>query len=62
MTLKESIGQTKEMYRITMEKNYNFPIPNLDFDFLPVGIDIRKVLKEGVCRQFTAVCSTVSAA
>lgn len=24
-------------------------IPNLDFDFLPVGIDIRKVLKEGVC-------------
>lgn len=22
---------------------------NLDFDFLPVGIDIRKVLKEGVC-------------
>lgn len=32
-----------------MEKNYNFPIPNLDFDFLPVGIDIRKVLKEGVC-------------
>ena len=49
MTLKESIGQTKEMYRITMEKNYNFPIPNLDFDFLPVGIDIRKVLKEGVC-------------
>lgn len=49
MTLKESIGQTKEMYRITMEKNCNFPIPNLDFDFLPVGIDIRKVLKEGVC-------------
>ena len=49
MTLQESFGQTKEIYRITMEKNYNFPIPNLDFDFLPVGIDIRKVLKEGIC-------------
>ncbi len=60
MTLKESIGQTKEMYRITMEKNYNFPIPNLDFDFLPVGFDIRKVLKEGVCpgnsRRYVQPC------
>ncbi len=49
MTLLESIRQTKEMHDISIEKNYNFPIPNLDFDFLPVGIDIRRVLKTGIC-------------
>ena len=49
MSLKESIRQTREMYQVSIEKNYNFPIPNLDFDFLPVGIDTRKVLKTGCC-------------
>lgn len=49
MTLGESIAQTREMERISIAKNPNFPIPNLDFDFLPVGIDIRLVLKTGVC-------------
>ena len=48
MTLKESIAQTREMEEISIGKNPNFPIPNLDFSFLPVGIDIRLVLKTGI--------------
>ena len=39
---------TKEMGKICIAKNPNFPIPNLDFDFLPVGIDIRKVVETGI--------------
>ena len=48
MSLKDAIAQTREMEKICIKKNYNYPIPNLDFDFLPVGIDIRKVLKTGI--------------
>ncbi|HML48252.1 MAG TPA: DUF1116 domain-containing protein, partial [Clostridia bacterium] len=40
--------QTREMERICIAKNRSFPIPALDFDFLPVGMDIRLVLKTGV--------------
>ena len=39
------------MGEICITKNRNFPIPNLDFDFLPVGIDIRKVLKTGIAPE-----------
>lgn len=46
--LKDSIAQTREMEKICVTKNHNFPIPNLDFDFLPLGIDIRLVLKTGI--------------
>ena len=48
MKLKDAIAQTRQMEKICIKKNYNYPIPNLDFDFLPVGIDIRKVLKTGI--------------
>ena len=48
MTLADAIAQTREMERISISRNPNFPIPNLDFDFLPVGIDIRLVLKTGI--------------
>ncbi len=47
--LRDSIAQTREMEKICIGKNHNFSIPNLDFDFLPVGIDIRLVLKTGIC-------------
>jgi len=47
-TNREAIAQTREMERICITKNHNFPIPALDFDFLPCGIDIRLVLKTGV--------------
>ncbi len=49
MTLEDSIAQTREMEKISITKNPNFSIPNLDFDPLPAGIDIRLVLKTGVC-------------
>ena len=49
MTLRECVAQTREMEEISISQNPNFPIPNLDFDFLPVGIDIRLVLKTGIC-------------
>ncbi len=48
MTSQQAIAQTKEMERICITHNHNFPIPSLDFDFLPVGIDIRLVLKTGI--------------
>lgn len=47
-TNREAIAQTREMERICITKNHNFPIPALDFDFLPCGIDMRLVLKTGV--------------
>lgn len=49
MGLQEAIQQTREMERISIAKNPNYPIPNLDFDPLPVGVDLRLVLKTGVC-------------
>ena len=48
MTNQEAIAQTREMERICIARNHHFPIPALDFDFLPVGIDMRLVLKTGV--------------
>ncbi|MDD5602751.1 MAG: DUF1116 domain-containing protein [Eubacteriales bacterium] len=51
MKLEESIALTREMEQICIKKNHNFSIPNLDFDFLPVGIDIRKVLKTGIAPE-----------
>lgn len=49
MSLQDAIAQTREMERISIARNPNYTIPNLDFDPLPVGIDIRLVLKTGVC-------------
>ena len=51
MSAKEAVGLTREMQQICIAKNHNYPIPNLDFDFLPVGIDIRKVLKLGIAPE-----------
>ena len=48
MKLRDAISLTREMYGICISKNRNYPIPNLDFDFLPCGIDIRKVVKTGI--------------
>ena len=49
MTLEEAIAQSREMERICITTNPNYVIPNLDFDCLPVGIDMRLVLKTGIC-------------
>lgn len=51
MKLRDAIALTREMEQICIAKNPNYPIPNLDFDFLPVGIDIRKVLKTGIAPE-----------
>lgn len=48
MTLKESIAQTREAEKICIAHNCNFIIPNLDFDPLPCGIDICRVLETGI--------------
>lgn len=48
---REAVNLTREMSRICITKNPNFPIPNMDFDFLPVGIDIRKVLASGIAPE-----------
>ena len=48
---KDAISLTKEMQEICISSNPNYPIPNMDFAFLPVGIDIRKVLKSGIAPE-----------
>lgn len=48
MSLQDSIKQTREMEQICITRNPNYVIPNLDFDCLPAGIDIRQVLKTGI--------------
>lgn len=48
LKLNDAIAITREMENICISKNYNFPIPNLDFDFLPSGIDILRVIKTGI--------------
>ena len=49
MSLQDSIAQTREMETICITHNPNYIIPTLDFGSLPVGIDIRLVLKTGIC-------------
>ncbi len=51
MKLKDAIALTREMQEICISSNPNYPIPNLDFDFLPSGVDIRKVLKTGIAPE-----------
>ena len=48
MSMEDAIAQTREMERITITHNPNFIVPNLDFDPLPAGIDVRLVLKTGI--------------
>ena len=48
LKVKDTVAQTKEMQEICISSNHNYPIPNLDFGFLPAGIDIRLVLKHGI--------------
>lgn len=46
--LKDGIAQTKEISKVCITKNKHFPIPNMDFEFLPLGLDIRLILKTGI--------------
>jgi hypothetical protein len=49
MSMQQAIAQTREMEKICITHNPNYIIPNMDFDCLPSGIDIRLVLKTGIC-------------
>lgn len=44
-TLSESIKNTKRMKKITTTESADFCIPNMDFECISVGIDIRKVIQ-----------------
>ena len=48
---RDAVKLTREMENICISHNPNFPIPNMDFDFLPVGIDIRKVIATGTAPE-----------
>ncbi len=43
----DAAGYTHAMYEITVSRNTEWTIPNLDFAGVPTGIDIRKVLSTG---------------
>ncbi|MGW1405562.1 oxamate carbamoyltransferase subunit AllG family protein [Streptomyces sp. NPDC002403] len=47
-TVQEAIGFTRDMGEITTARNPNVTIPMLDFQGIPTGIDIRKVLSTGI--------------
>lgn len=47
-TLQDGIRITREMQKICIAENPGYCIPNLGFDHPPVGIDILKVVQEGM--------------
>ncbi len=48
LALADCIALSREMRKICIASNPNFPEPNLDFEFLPCGIDAVKVLETGI--------------
>ncbi|WP_372347158.1 DUF1116 domain-containing protein [Streptomyces sp. KL116D] len=47
-TVAEAMGYTRDMGEITTAQNPNVTIPALDFQGLPTGIDVRKVIDTGI--------------
>jgi hypothetical protein len=47
-TVQEALGYTRDMGEITTAQNPNVTIPALDFQGIPTGIDVRKVLDTGI--------------
>lgn len=45
---EEAVNYTREMGEITVTKSRNFTIPSLDFQGVPTGIDLIKVVETGV--------------
>ena len=45
---QDAINQSREMEEICLTANRNFPIPALDYQGPPAGVDIRKVLETGI--------------
>ena len=44
----DALNFTREMYRITLERNPAFALPPLGFAGTPTGIDVRRVVESGV--------------
>lgn len=44
----DAIAHTKKMYEVCQTKDELFQIPYMDFEGIPVGIDIRKVVETGI--------------
>jgi hypothetical protein len=47
-TVNEAIAYSREMYEITAARNPALSLPNLDFSGAPCGIDVRKVVDNGI--------------
>ncbi|MFB6899444.1 DUF1116 domain-containing protein [Streptomyces hydrogenans] len=47
-TVAEAMGYTRDMGEITTAQNSNVTIPALDFQGIPTGIDVRKVVDTGI--------------
>ncbi|NEB79612.1 DUF1116 domain-containing protein [Streptomyces sp. SID14478] len=47
-TVADAMGYTRDMGEITTAQNPNVTIPALDFQGLPTGIDVRKVIDTGI--------------
>ena len=47
-TAADALNVTREMYRITLERNPAFALPPLGFAGTPTGIDARRVVESGV--------------
>ena len=47
-TLQDALDFTRSMGRITVGKNPDLPMPNMNFAGVPTGIDIRKVVETGI--------------
>ena len=44
----DAVAQTAEMKEICFSENRFYAIPNIDYGFPPIGIDIRKVIEKGI--------------
>lgn len=47
-SVQAAVNYTNDMYEITQGKNTQLTMPNLDFQGVPTGIDIRKVVESGI--------------
>lgn len=47
-SVSKAIEYSRSMGEITVAKNYNLPMPNLNFEGVPNGFDIRKVVETGI--------------
>jgi hypothetical protein len=46
--LEQALSISRRMGLITLAKNVRFPIPTLDFEGSPMGIDVRRVIDSGI--------------